>query len=283
MTKIIGPSEFVAYTHSDFLEYQTASERTVGMRRAIANVAKATGEYSEESVRFGIAISDGVGIERDSRINHQNRLRFSLRTVGIDFPLPASLDTAVTDSFVNFSTISDKLTNDNWRVLKFFGGKGLAAEHGQVEQYGSWLGVEQLDATAATLGDPDFVATLGIELEKVYDHDGEGKIDYEYRVVNSDEQFITIERMRPTRDYSNGIHSIKSSLFTLDTSKLSGRQRGMLSDVLNGHTKKRKDERMQFGEEIVEPLILDPALRNSDVKLFPTSAIHFSLRRHTEE
>lgn len=283
MTKIIGPSEGVNYTHSDFLDHHTPIEKSVGTRRAIANVAKATGAYSPDSVRFGVAISDAVSIERDSRINHQRRLRLSLKAAGIEFPFPSSLDTAVTDSFTNLSTISDRLTEENWRVLKFFGGKGVAAEHGQVEQFGSWQGVEELDAAVDALAEPEFLAGLGIELEKQYDYDGEGKIDYEYRVINSDAQFITVERMRPTRDYSNGLHSIKSSLFTVDSSKLSALQRIMLSDVLNGKTKKLKEERQKFGEVVLEPFMVDPSLRDKDFKLFPVSAIHFSLRRHIEQ
>lgn len=283
MATIIGPSEDVAYAHSDFLENHTPAEKSIATRRAIANVANTMAVYSPDSVRFGIAISDAVSIERNSRLNHQHRLRFSLRTAGIEFPVSTSLDTAVSDSFKYLSRISDHLTQENWRVLRFFGGKGLAAEHGQVEQYGSWRGVEELDGAVEALADPDFLQSLGIELEKKYEYDGEGKLDYEYRVINSDAQFVTIERMRPTRDYSNGIHSIKSSLFALDASKLSYTQRIRLNNVLNEEAKSKKKERQELGNEIIEPFIVDPELRNKDFKLFPVSAIHFSLRRHCDE
>jgi len=177
-------------------------------------------------------------------------------------------------------------------------GKGLASELGQKEQNASWSGVEMLDADAALLDDPEVLEELGLWLIKSYKHDGEGKISYDYSSATgfSNSRYIQIERKRPGADYGielvgnteeskrlasvNGrvFEKVKNAIFVADLKQLPPNERADAVDVLNeGNIPANKSRRKKLGELIVEPQVLDPTLRGTN--LFPASALYHVLAR----
>lgn len=296
------------YTHSDFLSSATEEEITAIRRIAIQNIARASGGVNHDAVQFGLALAHSVVEERESRMQYQDIVREAFSSMGIDYPRLQTADAIALESFANFITCyrhflsehaMNPTTRNIWLINQYLSvGKGLASELGQKEQNASWSGVEMLDADTAQLDDLGVLEELGLWPIKIYQHDGEGKISYDFSSATgfSNSRYIQIERKRPGADYgidisgptaesrhlaaTNGrvIEKVKSAIFVADLKQLSSDQRTDAMEILNeGNIPTNKSRRKKLGETTVEPQVLDQTLRGTN--LFPASALYYVLAR----
>ena len=283
-----NPRPDAPYTHSDFLRNAASDNESKNILLSIANIARVTGSRSRESIIAGFALGRATSFERNSRIAHQRRLRLSLEQIGINYPVLTSRDEIAQDSLVIFAHKVGRFIGRPRALLwssPNLTGKGYASELGQVEQCGLWQGVEVLDTAIEQLGDSEVLGQLGLEVTKKYDYNGEGKIDYAYRVIDFGTGSIAVERKKPIFDLNDGaLQVVKSSLFSLNSKRISQSQYLGITDViLDEDSRRTKVKRMRLGEQLVEPLIADPSLRGKDFRLFPASALHYVLARPPAE
>lgn len=281
-----NPWTATPYTHSDFLGNTTPEDESNNVLLSIANVARVSGTHSRETIIAGIALGRAISFERNTRVAHQRRLRLAFEHAGITYPLLTAGDAIVQDSLTIFAhKIGRFIGRRNAPIWQSpnLAGKGHASELAQVEQHGRWEGVEALDVAIGELPDVGLLEGLALEVTKKYNYDGEGKIDYAYGVIDFTTGSVAVERKKPIMDLNGNLQVVKSSLFSLNANRISQAQYLLLTDVmLDDDGQNTKTKRLRLGEQLVEPLIVDPSLRGEDFRLFPASALHYVLARQPD-
>ncbi len=192
------------------------------------------------------------------------------------------------------------LTEDAYDLAKnLYGGKGISAELGHVDQLGDWDAVRPLDSAIRALPDSAALQDSGFVFDNKFDSKVQAKIDYGFNIAGRLHSPSTIaKRKRAAADIhavnekgenAGSYEIVKQSTFLITDKELSSSSQALISKIkrLAGISKPTNNEKQELdhamqeaGMKIVEPLIGDRDAREKQAGVIAATSVYFALHRH---
>lgn len=188
------------------------------------------------------------------------------------------------------------MTDQEYETAKLvFGGKGIAAELGHVDQFGDWDAARPLDAAMRDLPESEALHEADFVFTNRFDSKGQAKISYGFNsagpvsVIKRKRAAADVHAVNERTDELDTFEIVKQSSFLVSEEHLSPAHRQVLSRIktLGGIKDPNKDEEerfdaavQEFGMGLVEPLIGDRIARERQSAVIAATSLYFALYRH---
>ena len=192
------------------------------------------------------------------------------------------------------------LSQDAYDLAKdLYGGKGISAELGHVDQLGDWDAVRPLDSDMRGLPDSSVLHDANFVFNNKFNSKAQAKIDYGFNVAGRLESPITIVKRKRaaadvhavSKDGSNheSYELVKQSTFLVTDDELDDDAQELVNQVkrlssIDKPTPRDKEEldlaMQEAGMTIVEPLITDRDAREGQVGVIAATSMYFALYRY---
>ncbi len=294
-----------AINHTDFLfesrqtdTDQNGSSRKIDhVRFAYARTALQT-FYPElpdhQSNDISVDLVQAVSAEHSRRGAHYHRYRL-MANVGITGMLleeaehPSLLPE---QSLLELKTRTNGMSDGAYMIARdVYGGKGISAELGHVDQLGDWDAARPLDAAVRQLPESDILQQAGFVFGNKYDTKDQAKISWTFNAAGN---LIIAKRKRAAADVHavneksgelDTFEIVKQSTFLISESYLNAEHKYLIDDVkkfgsAKGSEQEEREAFNQAGMSIVEPLISERELREEYSGVVAATSLYFALYRH---
>lgn len=240
---------------------------------------------------YATRIAHLTEIERGRRRAHYNRYKVAVGLPPLSSRLFNSGYYLPERSLVDLHKRVAGMSDTDLQKARLYGGKGVSAELGHVDQYGDWSAGRVLDDEIRSLPGSVALRGAGFEFDDTYADKDRAKISF--RITSHDDQddgqAISVMRKRAAADISaSDGHTygiVKLSTFLVNREELDDHENQLLDEVHEASRNSDSDElwftSQMFGEEVVEPFVSNiDNLRVQRSSVLAVASLYFALSRH---
>ena len=232
--------------------------------------------------------------EETRRLAHTYRARAQLGLHKSATMIPDDAgDDIVEAALIDFDAIiaemQDNIPQAHWSII----GKGVGAELGHVDQFGSWNTSRQLDESIRRLPKSNNLRGSGIHFDYIYDEPADVRYQV-HRVESGPLRALTVLRKRAVANVIGSTGQpydiIRKSTFEVDRSMLTPDLEELVEvasparDYQSGSKEEvaGKDAANAIGSQTVGRLIENPSQRRASPIAVPLSSMYMALLRHED-